>query len=121
MRIRKFTPITMHYFFYASLREAMEDLQMLVREDAADYCGITYDNGQGRESACGVRFGRARAGFLRRLAKRLRGHGELGFGLRMAWHYALRPWRVGEAFYLLGRKRELERRSTRASTWRTER
>ncbi|OGR65996.1 MAG: hypothetical protein A2X34_01705 [Elusimicrobia bacterium GWC2_51_8] len=108
MRVRKFTPVTMHYFYYGSLREAMEDLQMLVREDAADYCGILTIMDKAVNLL--VAFdsdGRDRA-FFAGWRKRLRGHGELGFGLRMAWHYALRPWRVGEALYLLGRKQELE-------------
>jgi hypothetical protein len=38
---------------------------------------------------------------------RLRGSGEAGFALRMGLHYALRPWRLGEALYLWRRKREL--------------
>jgi hypothetical protein len=37
----------------------------------------------------------------------LRGHGELGFALRMVGRYALRPWKAGEAWFLLQRKREL--------------
>ncbi|MBM3347634.1 MAG: hypothetical protein FJY55_14215 [Betaproteobacteria bacterium] len=30
----------MHYFYYSSLKEAVEDLQLLDRNDASDYSGI---------------------------------------------------------------------------------
>src|SRR6185295_2561137 len=40
LRIRRYTPIRMRYYYYSSLRTAIEDLQMLDREEAADYCGI---------------------------------------------------------------------------------
>src|SRR3954470_20168273 len=40
MRVRAYTPIRMHYFYYASLRVAIEDLQMLDRGDGSDYSGI---------------------------------------------------------------------------------
>ena len=46
--------------------------------------------------------------FFDKWRRRIRGHGEHAFALRMAWYYALRPWRLGEAFYLLGRKQALE-------------
>ena len=107
LRIRKFTPISMHYFYYGSIREAMEDLKRLVRADAADYAGIltmldnvvnllvAFDSDE-REHA-----------FFATWRRRLRGYGELAFAARTAVHYALRPWRIGEALYLLGRKRVL--------------
>ena len=107
LRIRPFTPISIHYFYYGSLRVAIEDLQMIVREDASDYSGIltmldcvvnllvAFDSDE-RERA-----------FLSKWRRRLRGHGELGFSIRMAAHYALRPWRLREAFYLLERRRDL--------------
>src|SRR5690606_16366560 len=40
LKIRPYTPIIMRYYYYSSLRTAIEDLQMLDREDAADYSGI---------------------------------------------------------------------------------
>ena len=40
LRIRRYTPIRMHYFYYSSLRAAIEDLQLLDRNDASDYSGI---------------------------------------------------------------------------------
>jgi FAD/FMN-containing dehydrogenase len=108
MRIRKFTPITMCYFYYSSLREAMEDMQMLVREDAADYCGILTIMDKAVNLLVAFDSDARERTFFAGWRKRLRGHGESVFALRMAWHYALRPWRIGEALYLLGRKRELE-------------
>lgn len=108
MRIRKFTPVTMCYFYYGSLREAMEDLQMLVREDAADYCGILTIMDKAVNLLVAFDSDARERAFFAGWRKRLRGHGEPVFALRMAWHYALRPWRIGEAIYLLGRKRELE-------------
>ena len=108
MRVRKFTPITMHYFYYGSLREAMEDLQMLVREDAADYCGILTIMDKAVNLLVAFDSPERERAFFSGWRGRLRGHGELGFGLRMGWHYALRPWRLGEALYLLGRKKELQ-------------
>jgi FAD/FMN-containing dehydrogenase len=108
MRIRKFTPITMCYFYYSSLREAMEDMQMLVREDAADYCGMLTIMDKAVNLLVAFDSDARERAFFAGWRKRLRGHGEPVFALRMAWHYALRPWRIGEALYLLGRKRELE-------------
>ena len=40
LRIRPYTPLRMHYFYYTSLRTAIEDLQLLDRNDASDYSGI---------------------------------------------------------------------------------
>ncbi len=108
MRIRKFTPITMHYFFYGSLREALEDLQMLVRGDAADYCGVLTVLDKAVNLLVAFDSDERERAFFTNWRGRIRGHGELGFALRMAWHYSLRPWRIGEAFYLLGRKRAME-------------
>ncbi|MBA4386365.1 MAG: hypothetical protein C0404_00180 [Verrucomicrobia bacterium] len=108
MRIRKFTPLTMHYFYYGSLRAAMEDLQMLVRGDAADYCGILTVLDKAVNLLVAFDSDERERAFFASWRSRLRGYGQLGFAVRMAWHYALRPWRAGEAFYLLGRKRALE-------------
>jgi len=108
MRIRKFTPITMHYFYYGSLAYALEDLQMLVREDAADYCGILTIMDKAVNLLVAFDSDERERAFFAKWRGRIRGHGELGFALRMAAHYALRPWRAGEALYLLGRKRALE-------------
>ena len=107
LRIRRYTPLRMHYFYYDSLRPAIEDLQMLDANDASDYSGIltmmdcavnllvAFDSPE-RESA-----------FRMNWQPRLRGRGEFGFGLCMLRRYALRPWLLPEAWFLLRRKREL--------------
>lgn len=107
LRVRRYTPLRLHYFYYASLRTAIEDLQLLDRNDASDYSGIltimdcavnvlvAFDSA-GREAA-----------FMANWKPRLRGYGAFFFGLRTLVHYALRPWKLGEAWYLLRRKREL--------------
>ena len=40
LKVRPYTPLRMHYFYYSSLRTAIEDLQLLDRNDASDYSGI---------------------------------------------------------------------------------
>jgi hypothetical protein len=40
LKIRPYTPLSMHYYYYSTLREAIEDLQMLDANDASDYSGI---------------------------------------------------------------------------------
>ena len=40
LKIRRYTPVRMQYFYYSSLRTAVLDLQMLDRGDASDYSGI---------------------------------------------------------------------------------
>jgi FAD/FMN-containing dehydrogenase len=107
MKIRPFTPITMHYFYYASLRTAIEDLQMLVREDAADYCGILTMMDKAVNLLVAFDSDERERAFFSNWRKRVRGFGELGFGIRTALHYALHPWKAREALYLLGRKRTL--------------
>lgn len=107
LMVRPYTPVRMRYFYYSSLRKAVEDLQMLDRNDAADYSGIltimdcavnllvAFDS-DAREKA-----------FLTAWRPKLRGHGELGFALRALPRYLLRPWKLPEAWYLYKRKTEL--------------
>jgi hypothetical protein len=107
MKIRPFTPITMHYFYYGSLRTAIEDLQMLVRGDAADYCGILTMMDKAVNLLVAFDSDERERAFFSLWRKRVRGFGELGFGVRSALHYATHPWKAKEALYLLGRKRTL--------------
>jgi len=107
LKIRTFTPIIMKYFYYSSLKTAMEDLQFIAKQDAADYSGIltimdrainllvAFDSTE-RERAFNL--------FWRR---HLRGYGEVNFGLRAACYYLLRPWKFQEATYLIGRRLKL--------------
>lgn len=108
LRVRPFTPITMHNFYYRSLRTAIEDLQMIGREDAADYSAILTMLDRALNLIVAFDSDEREAAFFARWRRRLRGHGELSFSVRMAVHYALRPWRFREALYLLGRKRHLK-------------
>jgi len=107
LRIRRYTPLRMHYFYYASLRTAIEDLQLLDRNDASDYSGILTIMDRAVNLLVAFDSDEREAQFMASWRARLRGHGEFGFGLRMLGHYLLRPWRLGEAWYLLKRKREL--------------
>jgi len=107
LAIRPYTPLLMRYYYYSSLRTAIEDLQRLDQGDASDYSGIltmmdkaitllvAFDSDE-REAAFDARW---RAG--------LRGSGEAGFALRMAAYYAPRPWLWREALFLLRRKNQL--------------
>ena len=107
LRIRRYSPISMRYYFYGSLRTAIEDLQMLAREDAADYSGILTMLDKAVNLLVAFDSDAREQEFTARHERKLRGHGELGFALRMGIYYGLRPWRLREAFYLLGRKKAL--------------
>ncbi|MBN4082285.1 FAD-binding oxidoreductase [Mariprofundus ferrooxydans] len=111
LRIRIYTPLRMHYFYYSSLKPCVEDLLMLDRSGMCDYTGIltmmdsaitllvafdSHDDDNQRE-----------AEFKASMQHKLRGFGELGFALRLAASFALRPWKWKEALFLLQRKREL--------------
>jgi FAD/FMN-containing dehydrogenase len=107
LRVRRYTPLRMHYFYYASLATAIEDLQLLDRNDASDYSGILTIMDSAVNVLLAFDSDAREAAFMADWRPRLRGYGELGFGLRTLAHYALRPWKLGEAWYLLQRKREL--------------
>ena len=107
LRIRPFTPIRMHYFYYSSIPQAIEDMQLLVREDAADYCGILTMLDRAINVLVAFDSDEREREFMANWRPRLSGRGEFGFGLQMARHYALRPWNWGEARYLVKRRFEL--------------
>jgi hypothetical protein len=107
LRIRRYTPLRMHYFYYASLRTAIEDLQLLDRNDASDYSGILTIMDCAVNVLVAFDSAEREAAFNANWRPSLRGYGELAFGLRTLIHYLLRPWKLGEAWYLLQRKREL--------------
>jgi len=107
MRIRPFTPITMRYFYYSSLGQAMEDLKLLVRGDAADYVGILTMMDKAINLLVAFDSDEREREFFQRWRKQIKGHGEVGFALRMAGYYMARPWKAREALYLLNRKRTL--------------
>lgn len=104
MKVRKFTPITMQYFYYSSLRTAIEDLQFMSKEDAADYVGILTILDRAITLLVAFDSDDRQREFNKRWKSRLRGYGEFGFGLRMAAYYALRPWKLKEALYIISRR-----------------
>ena len=107
LRIRPYTPLRMRYFYYSSLRTAIEDLQLLDRNDASDYSGILTMMDRAINLLVAFDSDEREQAFDAAWRARLRGSGEAGFALRMGLHYALRPWRLPEAWYLFQRKREL--------------
>ena len=107
LRIRPYTPLRMHYFHYDSLRLAIEDLQMLDRNDASDYSGILTIMDCAVNLLVAFDSTEREAAFTANWRPRLRGYGEFGFALCMLRRYGLRPWKLGEAWYLWRRKREL--------------
>ena len=107
MRIRLYTPLRMHYFYYASLRTAIEDLQLLERNDVPDYSGILTMMDRAINLLVAFDSDEREAVFFKNWKGKLRGNGETMFALRTAAYYALRPWRFREALFLLQRKRTL--------------
>jgi len=107
LRVRRYTPLRMHYYYYASLRMAIEDLQLIDRNEACDYSGILTILDCAVNLLVAFDSPEREAAFRRDWKRRLRGHGETGFALRMAARYLLRPWKLPEAWFLFQRKREL--------------
>ena len=107
LRIRPFTPISMRYVYYRSLPEAIADMQMLVEEDAADYCGILTMLDRAINLLVAFDSDEREREFLAHHAGRLRGFSEFSYGVRAAGYYALHPWRMREAWFLLNRRLDL--------------
>ena len=107
MKIRPFTTIKMRYLYYSSLRTAIEDLQLIVREDASDYSGILTVMDCAINLLVAFDSDEREREFDARWRSRLRGHGEIGFGIRLALYYALRPWRIREALYIVDRRMKM--------------
>lgn len=107
MKVRKFTPISMHYFFYSDMRTAIEDMQKLVFDSAADYYGILTINDKAINLLVAFDSDEAEKEFKKVHSKKVRGHSEFIFALRMGFHYLLRPWLLKEALFLFKRKQAL--------------
>ena len=107
LRIRPFTHMSMHYFYYSSLEEALEDMVMLTKEDASDYVGILTMLDRAINLLVAFDSDEREKEFFARWRKKISGYGEFGFAVRLGAYYALRPWKAGEALYLLDRKRTL--------------
>lgn len=107
LKVRPYTPLRMHYFYYSSLRTAIEDLQLLDAGDAADYSGILTMMDKVVNLLVAFDSDDREATFMASWRGRLRGHGEAAFTLLMGLHYGLRPWLWREALWLRERKRQL--------------
>ena len=107
LRVRRYTPLRMRYFYYASLREAIEDLQRLDAGEASDYSGILTMMDKAITLLVAFDTEEKEKAFEEKFLPRLRGMGETAFVLRSALYYALRPWKFREALYLRKRKNEL--------------
>jgi len=107
LKVRRYTPLRMHYFYYASLRSAIEDLQLLDQNDASDYSGILTIMDCAVNLLVAFDTPEREAAFHAGWRRRLRGRGAIGFALCMLGRYALRPWKLAEAWYLYRRKRDV--------------
>lgn len=107
LRVRRYQPLSMRYFYYASLRAAIEDLQMLDAAEASDYSGILTMMDKAITLLVAFDSEEKERLFETTHLSRLRGMGEGAFAARMALSYALRPWRWREALYLHRRKARL--------------
>ncbi len=107
LKIRRYTPIRMQYFYYRSLRTAIEDLQLLDAHDASDYSGILTIMDCAINLLVAFDSPARAAAFDAQWKARLRGRGEWGFALCLAGRYLLRPWKFREALYLLERRRRV--------------
>jgi hypothetical protein len=97
----------MHYFYYKDLPTAIQDLIKFTRDDAADYIGILTMLDRAINLLVAFDSKEKELEFFARHRYRVRGHGEIGFAIRMGIHYSLRPWKFREALYLLNRKQTL--------------
>jgi FAD/FMN-containing dehydrogenase len=107
LKLRNYTPLRMHYFYYTSLRIAIEDLQLIDRNDASDYSGILTIMDCAVNLLVAFDTTEREAAFYASWRRRIRGHGEFGFALRILGRYALRPWKIMEAWHLYQRKRDV--------------
>ena len=107
LKIRSYTPLTMFYFYYDSLRTAVEDLQRLDKARVCDYTGILTMMDKAITLLVAFDTDEKKQAFEEHWRRALRGHGELGFALKLMFHYLLHPWRIREALFLLKRKRTL--------------
>jgi hypothetical protein len=107
LKVRRYTPLRMRYYYYASLRQAIEDLQRLDAGEASDYSGILTMMDKAITLLVAFDSDEKEEAFELNWHRRLRGAGEAVFAMRMAIHYALRPWRWREAWYLYRRKSAL--------------
>jgi len=107
LRIRPFTPMRMHYFYYRSLRNAIEDLQLRDKHQVCHYSGILTMMDKAITLLVGFDNDEQEKIFFDQWRNKIGGFGELLFGLQLLGHYVIRPWRFRELLFLLDRKRSL--------------
>ncbi|MDQ6954219.1 MAG: FAD-binding oxidoreductase [Mariprofundaceae bacterium] len=107
LKIRPYTPLRMHYFYYSSLKICIEDLLRLDKSQTCDYTGILTMMDTAITLLVAFDSEEREADFMGGMKDTLRGYGEMGFALRLAASFAWRPWKWKEALFLLQRKREL--------------
>lgn len=107
LKIRPYTPMRMHYYYYASLRHAIEDLQMLDRDEVCDYSGILTMMDKAITLLVGFDSAQREQAFAQQWRHRIQGKAELEFAIRLAFYYVVRPWRFKELLFLVQRKRML--------------
>ncbi|MDQ6970610.1 MAG: FAD-binding oxidoreductase [Mariprofundus sp.] len=107
LKIRPYTPLRMHYFYYNSLHPCVEDLLMLDRSESCDYTGILTMMDSAITLLVAFDSVERETAFMAQMKGGLRGYGEFMFALRLAASFILRPWAWKEALFLLQRKREL--------------
>jgi len=107
LKIRPYTPLRMHYFYYSSLKPCVEDLLRLDRSALCDYTGILTMMDSAITLLVAFDSDEREAAFMAGMKDSLRGYGELMFAVRLATSFAWRPWKWKEALFLLQRKREL--------------
>src|SRR5256885_5057539 len=81
LRVRRYTPLRMRYFYYASLRTAIEDLQMLDAAQASDYSGILTMMDKAITLLVAFDSDEKEALFVKTFPTRLNGVGETAFAL----------------------------------------
>jgi len=105
LKIRPFTPLRMHYLYYGSLRNTIEDLILLDKNAVCDYSGILTMMDKAITLLVAFDSEEKEQQFQQQWKNRLRGYGELGFTLRSAVYYAFHFWKLKEAWFLFNRKR----------------
>ncbi len=107
LKIRNYTPMRMHYFFYHSLRAAIDDLMMLDQRGVCDYTGILTLMDKAITLLVGFDTPEREQDFRHIMISRLRGCREKKFALRLLGYYLPRPWRWRQLRFLLRWKQAL--------------
>lgn len=107
LQVRPYTPLSMYYFYYNDLHAAIVDLQKLDQAGVCDYTGILTMMDKAITLLVAFDSDDKQQAFFKQWRRTVRGYGEVAFALRTLAFYALRPWRLSEALFLLKRKRAL--------------